>query len=142
MKLVDLNVLLYAINTSAPHHDRLRSKWEHLLADEEPVGLAWIVVIGFLRVATNPKAYSPPLSVEDALEVVNEWIGHPNVRVVGETSEHWLVLRPMIAHTGTAGNLTTDTHLAALAISHGAVLVSCDGDFARFPKLRWENPLT
>ena len=141
MKLVDLNVLLYAVNRSAPHHEAARSWWEAALSDDEPIGLAWIVLLGFLRLATNAQVFAEPLTPDQAMDRVEVWATHPKTRLVGETEEHWRILKELLEETGTAGNLTTDAHLAALAISHGATLVSCDADFGRFRHLRWENPL-
>ena len=140
MKLVDLNVLLYAINRDAPRHETIRSWWEKAMAGDEPVGLAWVVVLGFLRLATNARVFVKPLSSSQAIERVEAWLAHPNLRVVVETEEHWRILKELLAEAGAAGNLTTDAHLAALAISHGATLASCDADFGRFGALRWENP--
>jgi toxin-antitoxin system PIN domain toxin len=140
MKVIDLNVLLYAVNQDAPGHGRVRSWWEAALVGDEPVGLPWAVLLGFLRLATNAKVFAEPLALDDAIERVDAWLSHPNVRIVGETEEHWRVLKELLGQTGTAGNLTTDAHLAALAIAHGATLASCDADFARFRHLRWENP--
>jgi toxin-antitoxin system PIN domain toxin len=141
MKLVDLNILIYAVNEAAHHHRIVRRWWESALTDEEPIGLAWTVLLGFLRLATNPRTFSKPLGVEDALRRLDSWLSHPNTKLVLETDEHWRVLRGLLQATGTAGNLTGDAHLAALALEHGATLVSCDTDFARFPHLRWENPV-
>jgi toxin-antitoxin system PIN domain toxin len=142
MKLVDLNVLLYAVNRKAPLHGIVRSWWEAALSDEEPVALAWIVLLGFLRLATNARVFPRPLTPGQAMERVEAWIAHPKTRLVAETGEHWRILRELLEETGTAGNLTTDAHLAALAISHGATLVSCDADFGRYRGLRWENPVS
>ena len=141
MKLVDVNVLLYVVNRKAPLHGTVRSWWEAALSDEEPVALAWIVLLGFLRLATNARVFPEPLTPEQAMERVEAWVSHPNTRLVEETGEHWRILRGLLQETGTAGNLTTDAHLAALAISHGATLVSCDADFGRYRHLRWENPV-
>ena len=141
MKIVDLNILLYAVNPSSEHHDVVLRWWENLINSEEPVGIAWIAVTGFLRLATNPRIFPRPLTVTTALEKLETWLRHPNTRLVQETEEHWTILRLLLEESGTAGNLPTDAHLAALAISHGAVLASCDSDFGRFEKLRWENPL-
>ena len=140
MKLVDLNVLLYAVNRDAPQHEKVRSWWEMALAADEPVGLPWIVLLGFLRLATNPRVFARPLTLEQAIDRGEAWLNHANIRVVAETQEHWRILMELLADAGTAGNLTTDAHLASLAISHGATLVSCDADFGRFQHLRWENP--
>ncbi len=141
MKLVDVNILLYAVNADSPFHATIRPWLENALEDDERIGLAWMTLVGFLRVSTHFRAFPRPLTVEAAMANVDEWLSHPNVRLVNESNEHWRVLQELLRQTGTAGNLATDAHLAALAISHGAELVSCDADFARFPKLRWRNPL-
>jgi toxin-antitoxin system PIN domain toxin len=140
VKLVDLNVLLYAINRDSAHHAACLRWWEAALNDDEPIGLAWVVLLGFLRVVTHPRLLPRPLSSEAAIERVDTWLAQPPVRVVGETEEHWRVLKELLADAGTIGNLTTDAHLASLAIAYGATLVSCDADFGRFRALRWENP--
>jgi toxin-antitoxin system PIN domain toxin len=141
MKIVDLNVLLYAVNTDAAQHKRARAWWEDAVNGEETLGLPWVVLLGFLRLSTNPRVFPRPLASDAAAAKVNGWLGRENVRVVREKDEHWETLQPLLGTVGTAGNLTTDAHLAALALSHDAVLVSTDTDFARFSGLRWENPL-
>jgi len=142
VKIVDLNLLVYALNESAIHHKAARSWWEAALNGDETVGLPWVVILGFLRLSTNPSIFPRPLPVETAVARVNAWLSSGIVRLVREKDEHWEVLRSLVGVTGTAGNLTTDAHLAALAVCHGAVLVSFDHDFARFKGLRWENPLS
>jgi hypothetical protein len=141
MKLVDLNVLLYAVNRDAPRHAAVRSWWQAALSDDEPIGLPWILLLGFLRLATHAQVFPRPLTPEQAIERVEAWVAHPKTRLLAETEAHWPILRELLEETGTAGNLTTDAHLAALAISCGATLVSCDADFGRFRRLRWENPV-
>lgn len=141
MRLVDLNILLYAVNPDAPQHRAVRSWWESALSGDEPIGLTWIVLLGFLRLATNARAFVRPLSPAQALDCIDRWLRHPNTHLVSETPEHWRILKELVGQTGTVGNLTTDAHLAALAIAHGAKLASCDTDFARFPGLRWQDPL-
>ncbi len=141
MKIVDLNVLLYAVDSRSPHHDEIAPYWDGLANADEELGLAWSVLLGFLRVSTSPAVFGAPLVPEAAIALVEEWIALPNARLVTESDEHWRILRDLLAEAGTAGNLTTDAHLAALAIGRGATLVSCDRDFARFDGLRWENPL-
>jgi len=140
LKLIDLNVLLYAVNEDTHHHQRVRAWWESQLGEDEPIALAWVVVLGFLRLATNPSLFDRPLTAEQAIDCVDRWLRHPNIRLVTETREHWSTLRELLAEAGTAGNLTTDAHLAALAITHGATLATCDNDFARFPALRRVDP--
>ena len=140
MKLVDLNVVLYAVNSAAERHVEARRWWESAIGGDEPVGLAWSVITGFVRLSTHASVLPRPFSVEQACRRVNRWLAQPTVRLVRETEEHWRHLERLLSETGAAGNLTTDAHLAALAISHGATLVSFDNDFARFPNLRWTHP--
>ena len=140
MKIVDLNVLLYAVDENAAHHAAALRWWETAINGDEAVGLPWIVLLGFLRLATNPAVFPHPLEAETALRKVDGWLALEATRPVAERDEHWAVLRSLLAEAGTAGNLTTDAHLAALAISHGGVLISFDNDFSRFKGLRWESP--
>lgn len=141
MKVVDLNLLLYAVNRDSIHHARARTWLEQILSADEPIALPWVVLLGFLRIATSARVLPHPLSVEKAIAVVDSWIAQPVVVQLVPGAEHWRILRGLLAEAGTAGNLTTDGHLAALAIESGAELCSSDGDFARFKKLRWTNPL-
>lgn len=141
MKIVDLNVLLYAVNSHAIAHERVRDWWEAAVNDEETIGLPWIVLLGFLRLSTNPRVFPTPLALDAAAEKVDTWLAQENIRVVSARDDHWKTLRSLLVGAGTAANLTTDAHLAALALTHDAALVSCDTDFARFKGLRWENPL-
>lgn len=141
MKLLDVNILLYVVNTDAAHHIGVRRWWETAIDGDETIALPWVTLLGFLRIATNPKIFPQPLTPADAAARVTGWLSLGNVRAVGEKDRHWDLLRELLADAGTAGNLTTDAHLAALAIGHGATLVSCDSDFARFRGLRWQNPL-
>lgn len=141
MKLVDLNVLLCAVNRDGPEHARASELLERTLAGSEPVALPWPVILGFLRVATSPRVFPRRLSAAAATEVVDGWFAAPAVVALSPGEEHWRILRSLIDGSGTAGNLTIDAHLAALAIEHGAELCSTDADFARFPALRRTNPL-
>ena len=100
-----------------------------------------MTLLGFVRIATHPRIFPEPLDVEDALGRVDAWLANPVTRLVEETEAHWRTLRPLLEHAGTAGNLTSDAHLAALAITHGATVVSADTDFSSIRGLRWENPL-
>jgi toxin-antitoxin system PIN domain toxin len=136
-----LNLLLYAINEDAPHHRRALDFWETAINGDEPVGLAWTVLLGFLRLATRPGVFPRPLTLEEAIDCVDAWLAHPNSTLAQETEEHWRVLKTLVEGAGTAGNLTSDAHLAAIAIGRGATLVSFDSDFSRFPGLRRENPI-
>jgi len=141
MKLLDLNILLYAVNINSAHH-RAAKRWlDSAFADDEPVALPWVVLLGFLRIATNHRILPRPLKAAVAMAVVDGWLAQPGARPLSPGDEHWHILKTLLAESGTAGNLTTDAHLAALAIENGATLYSTDTDFQRFRQLRAINPL-
>ena len=141
MRLLDLNVLLYAVNEDSPHHARASAWLGTALNGSGTIALAWVVLLGFLRVATSSRVLANPLTPDDAVRVVNGWLERPNVTLVNPGADHWRFLRSLLTDSGSGGNLTTDAHLAALAIEHGCELCSTDADFARFPRLSWTNPL-
>ncbi|MBI2159935.1 MAG: type II toxin-antitoxin system VapC family toxin [Candidatus Rokubacteria bacterium] len=141
MKVVDANLLLYATDRRSPRHEAARSWLEGRLSGDETIGFAWVVLLAFLRLSTNPHVFERPLSVERALDVVDGWLGQPCAVIVQPGDRHPAVVRQLLRPLGTAGNLVNDAHLAALAIEHGAELNSCDADFSRFSGLRWVNPL-
>ncbi len=141
MKVVDLNLLLYATNSDSPHHERARAWWEQTIIEDETVGLAWIVLLGYLRLTTRSGLLPRPLSVSQATGVIDEWLEEPVTAVLMPGERHWSILKSLLQPIGAAGNLTTDAHLAALAIEHGATLFSSDSDFARFADLKYQNPL-
>jgi toxin-antitoxin system PIN domain toxin len=141
VKLPDANLLLYAVDDASPHHDRARAWLEALLSGPETVAFAWAALLAFVRLSTQARVFSHPLDVDQALDVVDAWLAPPPATVVHPTERHGAILRELLRPLGTAGNLTTDAHLAALAIEHGAELCSADADFSRFPRLRWVNPL-
>jgi toxin-antitoxin system PIN domain toxin len=141
VKIVDVNVLIYAINRDAPSHAQMKRWWEEALVDVEPIGLAWAVILGFLRIVTNPRVMPRPLSSEQAVSLVEEWLQLPGLCIVEPGEGHWDILKELFGELGTAANLTSDAHLAAIAIENGARLYSTDNDFSRFPKLRWVNPI-
>jgi toxin-antitoxin system PIN domain toxin len=141
VKLLDANVLLYAINADAPHHTEAKAWLEAALSGTESVALSWSVILAVLRLSTRPLVFSQPLPIETALGIVEAWLAQPCVTIVEPTARHFAVLADLLRPIGAAGNLTTDAHLAALAIEHGAELCSTDHDFARFVAVRWVNPL-
>jgi uncharacterized protein len=141
VKLPDVNLLLYAYDSESPRQAPARRWLEEALSGTETVAFAWPAMVGFVRIATNPAAFVRPWDVADALDLLDEWLAQPNAVVVHPTDRHAAVLRDLLAPLGTAGNLTSDAHLAALAIEHGATLCSSDNDFSRFPGLRWVDPL-
>lgn len=141
MKIVDTNVLIYAIHPRSVHHAAIRPWWESALSDSEPVGIPWTVILGFLRITTSPRIFTESLSTDEAIRHVGEWLAIPTVEVLREKPDHAALLFDLIGKARAAGNMVMDAHLAALAISYDATLYSCDSDFARFPGLRWINPL-
>jgi hypothetical protein len=141
MKLPDANVILYAVNEDAPHHARAKDWFERTLSSSEPVGFEWSVLLAFLRVSTKASLFPRPLKPRDAIDYVDSWLAQPAVRIVHPGERHARLLRDLLGPLGAGGNLVSDAHLAAVAIEHGAELCSCDGDFGRFPGLRWTNPL-
>jgi uncharacterized protein len=141
VKLPDVNLLLYAADESSTHHERVRSWLEQVLSGTEEIGFAWLALLGFIRISTSPVVFANPLLPERAFEFVESWLGAPVATVVHPSEHHASVLRELLEPLGTAGNLTGDAHLAALAIEHGAELCSHDNDFARFAGLRWHDPL-
>ena len=136
MFIVDANVLLYAANKTALHHRSGRIWLDGALSGDEPVGFAWIALLAFLRLSTRPGVFPKPLAPKQAFGVVEEWMAQPVALEVHPTVRHFAVLRGLVEEVGAAGNLTTDAHLAALAIEHGAELVSFDRDFQRFQGLQ------
>lgn len=140
MKLPDVNLLLYAIDESSSRHAAARPWVEDLVGGSETVAFAWSVLLAFVRVTTKPQVVAQPFTAPEALDLVDGWLARPNVVVVHPTDRHAAVLRELLAPLGAGGNLTSDAHLAALAIEHGADLCSSDTDFSRFTGLRWVDP--
>ena len=141
MIVPDVNLLVYAYNESMPDHARARAWWEDLLSSEAPVGIPWVVVLGFVRLVTHPRIFDEPLPPDDALDCVESWLEIPSTAILLPGPRHLITLRALLGAAGIGASLTTDAHLAALAIDHQAELHSNDNDFARFAGLRWHNPL-
>ncbi len=141
MIIVDANLLIYAVNRDAPQHARVKAWLEQALSGRETVGLPWNVLLAFLRLTTRPGVFRRPLTVASALDLIASWLDRESVTLVHPGPRHYRLLRDLLEECGTGGNLTSDAHLAALAIEHGARLYSLDKDFSRFPRLDWRNPL-
>ena len=141
MILVDANILLYAEDYLQSRHQQARAWWDSQLSGTGVVCLCWTVLSAFIRIGTNPRVFEYPLSLEQALARVQSWLDQPCTRVVLPTERHWTVFKQVLTDGQAVANLVTDAHLAALAIEHGCELASTDSDFARFPKLKWRNPL-
>jgi hypothetical protein len=141
MILPDINLLLYAHNEAMPQHAAARAWWEDLMTNERAVAIPWAVSFGFIRLATHPAVFRDPLPPLEALERVRGWLTRPHVQILEPGGRHLSIVESLFTATGVASSLTTDTHLAALAIEHQCELHSNDSDFGRFPGLRWRNPL-
>lgn len=140
MKVVDVNILVYVVNAQDERHRQITSWWAHALRGDEAIALPWPVIAGFLRVATNPRVFEQPLTSQEAVDDVAAWLIHPTVCTISETDGHWDAFKELITIGRISGKHVSDAHLAAMAITRNATLVSCDTDFARFRQLRWENP--
>ena len=141
MTLIDANILLYAYDINSSRHEAARKWLQEAFSKGEPVRLPWVVILAFLRLTTQPAILARPLSLAEAISIVDEWLNRPNVGIAAPTERHWEVLRTLLPAGQAKGRLVTDGHLAALAIEHGAVLYTNDRDFTRFPGLKWSNPL-
>lgn len=140
MILIDANLLVYAHVSAFPQHQRARDWLDRQLSGSAPVGLPWPSLLGFLRLVTNPRVFQRPEPMSAAWQQVGAWLGAEAAWIPQATERHREVLGGLLAG-GAQANLVPDAHLAALAIEHGLLLCSADGDFARFPNLRWQNPL-
>jgi uncharacterized protein len=141
VKLPDLSLLIYAIDAESPKHEPARAWLEEALSGTEEIGFAWAVLLGVVRLTTNPAVFEQPLEADEALDYVDAWLAQPCATIVAPGRSHASRLRELLEPVGTAANLTSDAHLAAIAIEHGAELLSCDSDFSRFEGLRWRDPL-
>jgi toxin-antitoxin system PIN domain toxin len=141
MKLLDANILLYAYNSDSPHHETCRVWLERAFNAAEPIALPWQTLLAFIRIATNPRASSRPITSEQACTIVNHWLEHPNVTIVTAAERFWTILRELIVEAQVSGPLVTDAALAALALENGALLCSTDRDFRRFRGLTLIDPL-
>ncbi len=141
MILINANLLIYAVDKDAPQHREARRWLESVLSGTETIGLPWIVTLAFLRLTTRADVFAAPLTPEQATGYIDGFLGQPCVRPVDAGANHWPVLRSLLRATGMAGNLTSDAHIAALAIEHGAAVYSADNDFKRFPGVEHVNPI-
>jgi uncharacterized protein len=141
MIVLDANLLLYAYDSSAQNHAAAKAFLEHLFSGSEPVGLPLQTLATFLRIATNPSLRGTRFTNLEAVAIVDSWLEQPSVRLLIPSDAHWRLLRKMLLDGQARGPMVTDAQLAAIAIECGGVLYSTDGDFSRFPGLRWQNPL-
>ena len=141
MIIPDVNLLVYAHNDGSPYHDPARHWWEGLIEGEERVGIPWVVSVGFVRLMTHPRVLVSPATPVQAVDYVREWFQFPHVLSINPGPDHLTHFRRNLLAVGVGANLTTDSHLAAVAMEYQAEIHSNDMDFSRFPGLRWRNPL-
>jgi uncharacterized protein len=141
MTLVDANILIYAVNQDAPINRRAKMWLESAISGPDTLGFSWNVLLAFLRLTTRPGLFRDPLPLETSLNLIASWLEQPSAMIVNAGPRHLRILRELLLPLGAGGNLTSDAHLAALAIEHGAELCSSDSDFTRFHGLKWTNPL-
>ena len=140
MKLVDANILLYAVNTDAPHHERSRRWLDGALTGGDTVAFTWLVLLAFVRLTTRVDLFPSPLPLHAAFDRVDAWLGAPSAVLLTPGPDHAGVMRRLLAPIGAGANLVNDAHMAALAIEYRAPIVSFDNDFSRFDGVRWAPP--
>ena len=141
MILVDASLLLYAKFADFPQHPAAGTWLDEKINGPHRVGLPWESLVAFMRLATNRRVFATPLSSTAAWEQIAQWLAQPPVWVPLPTEAHGATMAALVEASRPTAKLVPDAHLAALAVEHGLVLCTTDGDFARFPNLRWENPL-
>ncbi len=141
MIVPDTNLLIYAYDTTSPHHERAREWWETALSGGEPIGIPWVVVLAFTRLMTHPTICANPLTVPEARRRVAHWFAQDHVRLLSPLEDTLSRFFDLLESVGVGGNLATGALIAAHAIGHGALIHSNDIDFSRFPGLKWKNPL-
>lgn len=141
MIIPDINLLIYAHVGGMPKHVEAKQWWEGLVRSAQPIGLPWVVICGFIRIGTHAKIFDRPMTPAQAFSYIDDWLGQDYIQILDPGPKHYQILRGLLQSQGVAGNLTTDAHLAAIAIEFQCELHSNDVDFNRFAGLRWTNPL-
>ncbi|HEV2326066.1 MAG TPA: TA system VapC family ribonuclease toxin [Terracidiphilus sp.] len=141
MIVIDANLLIYAYDPTCPDHDKAREWLEGIFSGKETAGIPWLNISAFVRVLTTPAVMAKRIAVSRVLAIVDQWLEIPNVRVLAPTERHWALFRQMVMDGAAQGRMITDAEVAALTIEHAGILYTNDRDFARFPGLRWVNPL-
>ncbi len=142
MILPDVNVLIYAFRAEHPRHEEYRRWLEGAINGPQALGLADVVLSGFVRVVTHPRVFQNPDSVDVALSFVNQLRDSPNSVIIAPGERHWAIFVDLCHKSNAKGNLVADAFLAALAIESGSEWITTDRDFARFPGLKWRDPLS
>jgi toxin-antitoxin system PIN domain toxin len=139
--LLDANLLVYAHVSSFDEHERARTWLDDQLNGSTAVGLPWPSLLAFLRLVTNARLFDRPEPTSTAWAQVRAWLDTEPAWIPQPGERHATLLGELLAGPGIHANLIPGAHLAALAIEHGLTICSTDTDFARFPRVRWSNPL-
>ena len=142
MIIPDINVLIYAYDSESPFHEQALTWWQDCLSGTEPVGFVPVVLFGFMRVSTSPRAFRHPMATTEAAGHLRSWLGQPIAQVLTPSAQHIEQVLELLEQIGTAGNLVTDAQIAAVAIEYDATVHTSDTDFVRFPGVRWLNPIS
>jgi uncharacterized protein len=141
MIVLDANLLLYAYDSRSEKHEQARKWVEQVFSNGAMLGLPWQTVAAFIRITTNPRIPGERFSLDEVVRLVDQWLELPNVKLLAPGDQHWAMLRKLLIAGQARGPLATDAQLAALTMEHGGVLHTTDRDFARFPELKWTNPI-
>ena len=142
MIVPDINLLIYAYDSTSPFHERSVTWWQTCLSETEPVGIPHVVLFGFIRISTNARVFQNPMSLAETANHVRLWLERTHVAVLDPGPKHFEQSLALLELAGTGGNLVSDVQIASLTIDSGAVLHTADTDFVRFPELNWFNPIT
>jgi len=140
--VLDANILIYAYDSASSRHEKAKAWVEHTFSGTESIGLPWQTISAFLRIMTNSRLPGERFTIEEAAEIVDQWLMQPSMRLLIPGDDHWSLFRQMMIEGQALGPLCSDAHLAALTLEYGGILHTVDRDFARFPGLRWTDPLS
>ncbi len=141
MIIPDINLLIYAHNAADPQHQAAKDWWESSVNGRDPVGLPWVVMGGFIRLMTHPRILETPMATSEATQCVRTWLDQDSVIILEPGRRFPTIFFSYLEKLGSAGNLTSDAQIAALAVEKQAEVYSCDADFSRFEGLQWTNPI-
>jgi len=141
MIIPDVNLLIYSYNADAPLHEKAKNWWERIITNDISIGIPWAVILGFIRLMTDNRVLITPLTPTETIRHIKSWLQFSNVSLLHPGPQHWDILNKLFKLIGVGGRMTTDTHIAALAIEYHAEIHSNDRDFGRFKGIRWKNPL-
>jgi hypothetical protein len=140
--LIDSNILIYAKMDSMPEHASVADWLERAISDRSTtISVCETSLLSFLRVATNRRVFNPTLPVEEARKFIDSFLSCPNVNLIATSPAHYREVTNLMETHDLQGNLVMDIHLAVLAQSIGATVVTRDADFVKIPYLKTLNPV-